>query len=120
MQSVGRAAKGEMCEAGHGEEGICAGLEVRREPFTQCWNKVWKVMLGKAAHHRDLEPKKGDEGFLNRDLFLSLGRVRGMSPTMSGGGTLRVLEAEQVREDTGRAGQLYDKKRSVYVGRITE
>lgn len=53
------------------------------------------MMLGKVAHHRDLEPKKGDEGFLNRDLFLSLGRVRGMSPTMGGGGTLRVLEAEQ-------------------------
>lgn len=95
MQSVGRPAKGEMCEAGHGEEGMCAGLEIRGEPFTQCWKKVGKVMLGKAAHHRDLEPKKGDEGFLNGDLFLSLGRVRGMSPTMGSGGTLRVLEVEQ-------------------------
>lgn len=68
MQGVGRPTRGEMCEAGPGEEGICTGLEVRGDPFTQCWNKVWKVMLGKAAHHRDLEPKKGDEGFLNRNL----------------------------------------------------
>lgn len=53
------------------------GWDQEGDPVSQCQSKVRKVTWGKAAHHRDLKPRKSDWGFLLRDqpgpVFLSPG-----------------------------------------------
>ena len=69
---------------------------------------MWKVILVKVAHHRDLEPGKGDERFLNRaqPAVSEPGHGKGDLAPVGGDDSTWCWRQSRVKEGTGRVGSI--------------